>query len=966
MTAVYSNSYYSSTSSIYSRNQHVSLQELPTNKSELHDLIAKKEKELMGEYKSTFEFFKKELGEAMVGSKMNVINKAIHELAKKEVSRDLVNAVLKFSMKSISESSQKDLKSTLDIISGSTIAGNVFSKLWPSYNSNQGCINIKDISGAHHGDRFSVTVNSIAKKEVLLFPQMDTNAKVGSSGSCGISSTSCIEPGEIVLTLKNKILKILDKKFDDRESSVVSIDGSSGTKFKAGYFYINNKSVELKDGQSLNDIAKLINLSKIGVRAEIKQDNSSKYYILLQPTLPGGKLKIDDISGIIGTITNEVPSVSINISEGDSIPTIISKFNNAAQGTASISYNVYGNKISCSLYSGLTGTENKVDMTFMGTPPTKDGTGSGRFFETFSTLQPASDTDVVFDNIPIQTSQINVLDIGLPGGGNLTLELLKETPSGESVNFTVLADLSSINKNIESFIIGYAKFMHQLSKLEDIQHGYLSSFIKKELIELKETQKILSAKILNGDSIYLRDPQGNTIGMPSIGIKFLDSSNLGLFFSDDIEKANSIQDLENLGVISFDDRLFQDSIENNLEFMASLFISGVNGSKNFRLESGKDVMANLRVTPLELEINLDSTKEAILSNASKLFNTTTESIGLSEGAIQIGENIIKVGPSDSLESLNLKINALKIGVTSKISVFNSKNFLNLASVNNYSSPDSILYDYDGVLNGLFTPNPEEISSKEFAADRLVISDPDINPAGGTFVINGAPVTIEATDKLPDLVTKINNLHVGVTASIEDLIDVQILKITSNTVEINDEIIIEDNDSVIINALIIPAKNPYATKFKDYSKVVTAQAFDGDEFIDRKVSYIPGLSKVLFIKWHGNPNQEFAINGIKLLYNGSYSSGINEKISINYALVDRFAYNFDSIRNEISSVTAKISTNIDTLNSEYKIAENKLHESIQKASIDLGESLKKRNQRKAEKNAIGALLKIHNNDRREDL
>ncbi len=434
-------------------------------------------------------------------------------------------------------------------------------------------------------------MSSIAKKEVLAFPPMNINAQVGSS--CGINSASCIEAGEIILTLKNNVLKALNTKFSDTTSPAVSVDGSSGTKFKAGSFYINNKFTELKDGQSLSDIVQSINLSKIGVRAEIAKDNSSLYYIVLEPITIGGQLKIDDPYGLLGTVVDQIPTTSINITTGDSIFTVIKKFNSAAQGSATISYNVNGSTISCVLYSSLTGTTNALDMTFKGVAPSKDGSGSGRFFETFTTTQGASDANMTFDNAPIQASSSNLIKIGLPNGGDIALELLKETPSGESADFTVFTDIDTIYKKIESFIVGYAKFMHQLSKVEGVKHGYLGSFMKKGLIDFKIIYDLLSPKRLNGDATHLRDAQGNNVGISSLGIQFLDDD-VGLFFNDEIEKAASFQDLEGLGIIHFSDRLLRDSIANNIDFVESLFVSGVKGSANFNLHDGKNIIDLLR------------------------------------------------------------------------------------------------------------------------------------------------------------------------------------------------------------------------------------------------------------------------------------------------------------------------------------------------------------------------------------
>ncbi len=380
-------------------------------------------------------------------------------------------------------------------------------------------------------------------------------------------------------------------------------------------------------------------------------------------------------------------------------------------------------------------------------------------------------------------------------------------------------------------------------------------------------------------------------------------------------------------------------------------------------------MEKLGVTPLEIKINLDSTREAILSTASQLFNTTTESIGLNSGSFQIGPSVIQVNPTDSLDSLSAKINAFTAttGVSASILVYNSQKFLNLASVNNYFAPNSILYDYNGVLNGLFTPNPESIYSQGLIADQPLVSNPSINATGGAFKINGQSVTLGTTDLPTDLVTKINALSAGVTASVSNMPDgTQVITITSNAVEIGKEIVIEDIDSVIMNALIIPTPHSDAKKFKDYSKVATAQVFDGSGFIDRKLSYIPLNNMLLFIPWYGNSNQEFIVDGIALKYSGPYSAGINEKISINYALVDKIEYHFDDIRSAISSAQSRIFNDMEVLYKEYEHLQKEFDTFMKKVSIDLGEALKKKNELAANKKILAMLTKNYDNDRREDL
>ncbi len=81
-------------------------------------------------------------------------------------------------------------------------------------------------------------------------------------------------------------------------------------------------------------------------------------------------------------------------------------------GAASISYTKKADKISCLLYSGLTGTGNEVEMTFNSASPKKDGSGTGNFFETFQTKQGATDAILILMVDLSQYQKLTLLALG--------------------------------------------------------------------------------------------------------------------------------------------------------------------------------------------------------------------------------------------------------------------------------------------------------------------------------------------------------------------------------------------------------------------------------------------------------------------------------------------------------------------------------------------------------------------------
>ncbi len=312
--------------------------------------------------------------------------------------------------------------------------------------------------------------------------------------------------------------------------------------------------------------------------------------------------------------------------------------------------------------------------------------------------------------------------------------------------------------------------------------------------------------------------------------------------------------------------------------------------------------------------------------------------------------MVTTSASDSLDSLATKINDLstKTGVSAEILQYNSMYFLHLLNVNSYNAK-SVIYDYNNVLSGLFTPLPEQISSKDFTKGSALVSHADVND--GSFTINGKTITLGMTDTLDDLVATITAADAGVIASKIDHGTDEALSIVSSGVQIGDEIVIVDNDSVIINALIIPEKNLYSQKFKDYSKVVAIKVFDGSQFIDRRANYYPPLGEVSLIKWHNDENPTFNTGGIVISYDGSYTDGIKSVIKLNYALLDETLSKMGDVLQEIQRALSSVLNSSIEAQKKYEEQSDKLIELIQKSSSELGKMMDKYYKNKAAKNAI---------------
>ncbi len=260
----------------------------------------------------------------IVNSKRDVIKKQVEDVLKSEITAGVFRYMSKFEIRDIDKDAKLKLKQALSKISGNSLSGNIFDNVHVTYLDKDMYFDVTDAKKAARGDKFTLEISDIAKKEVLSFPDMDLTTTVA-NGAAPDGSTSLISSGDIILTRKNVQHRVIDKKFDSKTSSAVSVSGDSGAKFKVGSIRINNSNVEIKDGDSLVDIVKLINISCVNVRAIIEQGVDLKYNITLIPAVAGSELVLEDQDSILGSITNTMPSVTIKLIPGDSIMTVIAK-----------------------------------------------------------------------------------------------------------------------------------------------------------------------------------------------------------------------------------------------------------------------------------------------------------------------------------------------------------------------------------------------------------------------------------------------------------------------------------------------------------------------------------------------------------------------------------------------------------------------------------------------------------------
>lgn len=566
--------------------------------------------------------------------------------------------------------------------------------------------------------------------------------------------------GTVKILVQNNSLSSL-QGFNSKVSSVVSNkDGD----FQPGRLFINNKSISLNGGDSLNDICNKINNLKAGVKASIEENAvGAQFKLTIQSEKIGSEnsILIDDPNGVFSKLASDGGSAfipdpqyeTVELEVGDTLNNIaykINKFEKTTNLRADVFQMARGQYtlVLKSLSPGIANTFQIIDNL----PLT--GSNSGKVFNdvfdstvsvttgTKASVTPGQDAKIVIDGTELSNT-INSFEV------YNGIDVIVKAASSKPMAFEVRNDINAIFMEVSSLVEKY-NLMRQmyLDSISEDRKAPESQLEKNHIISNAiNSMDLAFQKLEHSDigvsrgSLELDKTEGDkTVKKEYKNMAILDKSKLFDILTDEPEKIRKAFD------ISFDS-----SSSNFIE----PFISKKIGINNKPLDG----------STIDLNVNIDASKLRVRSRASVTFRDVSNIVDsddkakLKPGTFWINGSPVTIKAGMSLEQVVSAVNA--VSNMSRISATDNSNYIEFTrySGNFPASDDSSkfqrmnIYDPNCILQDAFS---SVMQTKVF--------DEKILPNTGTFTING--ITVQSHNKLNELLEEINSLtyKTGVTAS----------------------------------------------------------------------------------------------------------------------------------------------------------------------------------------------------------
>ena len=566
--------------------------------------------------------------------------------------------------------------------------------------------------------------------------------------------------GSVKILVQNNSLSSL-QGFNSKVSSVVSNkDGD----FQPGKFFINNKSMSLNGGDSLNDICNKINNCRAGVKASIEENEvGAQFKLTIQSEKIGSEnsILIDDPNGVFSKLASDGGSAfipdpqyeTVELEVGDTLNNIaykINKFEKTTNLRADVFQMARGQYtlVLKSLSPGIANTFQIIDDL----PLT--GSNSGKVFNdvfdstvsvttgTKASVTLGQDAKIIIDGTELSNT-INSFEVY--NGIDVIVKAASSKPMAFEVRNDINAIFMEISGLVEKYNLMRQIYLDSISEDRKAPESQLEkNYIISNAMENMDLafQKLEYSEIgISRGSLELDKTEGDkTVKKEYKNMAILDKSKLFDILTDEPEKIRKAFD------ISFDS-----SSSNFIE----PFISKKIGINNKPLDG----------STIDLNVNIDVSKLRVRSRASVKFRDVSNVVDgndkskLKPGTFWINGSPVTIKAGMSLEQVVYAVNA--VSNMSRISATDNSNYIELTrySGNFPASDDSSkfermnIYDPNCILQDAFS---SVMQTKVF--------DEKILPNTGTFTING--VTIQSHSKLNDLLEEINSLtyKTGVTAS----------------------------------------------------------------------------------------------------------------------------------------------------------------------------------------------------------
>jgi hypothetical protein len=571
---------------------------------------------------------------------------------------------------------------------------------------------------------------------------------------------SLFRPGTVKILVQNNAISSL-QGFNSKLTNIV---GNEQGQFKAGKFFINNKALELTQGDTLNDICEKINKLKVGVKAYIGENQFGEQFKLTMESEKIGSehlILIDDPNLIFSQVRsdsgqafvrdNQYETLKLDI--GDTLENIAYKINKLEAKT-----NLHGDiiqlgrgKYSLILKSVLPGVDNAFQIIDQN-DVILNGRNKGYVFNNIfnsdievssgtkaSVIEP-QDAIVVIDGTEIRNT---VNQIPLYNGIDLIVKAVSPKPMGFEVKHDINGMFVEINNVVDRYNLLRQMYLDSIGKdKKDIE----SAFKKNHFISTAMTNIDLAfqeLELLNigitREKVELETVKDKeTVKKEYENMIVLDKSKLFDILSDEPQK-----------IIEAFDLSFNSSSANFIEPFFSKKI-GINNRP-------------LSTEEIDVEVSIDVSKIKVKSRASIKFSDPSNIVDqnspeeLKPGTFWINASPVTIKTGMSLAQVVAAINS--VSNMSRISAIDNGSYISLSQYNGSfpASDDSFkfkrmnIYDPNSILQNAFST---VVKTGLFHLDSLE----DIS-----FTVNG--VKIDSNGSIDQLVREINDKSfiTGVTA-----------------------------------------------------------------------------------------------------------------------------------------------------------------------------------------------------------
>ncbi len=716
-----------------------------------------------------------------------------------------------------------------------------------------------------------------------------------------------------------------------------SIVGTDTGQFKTGSFFINDTTVSLSSGMTLDNLVTQINNLNIGVTASAESATGGQTLALRSNTIGAqNSFTIHDPDSVFTQLTLNSTSdgyldplqdyKTITLEYGDNLNRIAYKINTIEQYT-----NLHTDVVQTAkdqyrlvLTSLATGADNTFTIDDNGV--ILNGTNGGSVFGTlFSSansqatnviLQQPQDAIIIVDGIEIHNA-LNSIKV-LTG-----VNINAKAATSSTLMFDVQADWNGIFGAITTFSQKYNDLVQFCQKQQAINKD---GTIPKDSV-LKDDSKIFELSMQLSNILSIMEQADIGISRDTITVQSTeDGKNITRTYSNIMKIDND----KLLAAIQKDAKMIKQTFDYNFESTSTTFSSPL-FKKSIYVNNTP--MGNKR---LDVNISIDLDDIDVKSKSTVNFADASNVVSSSDinkfspGQFFINNYPITISNGMSLNDIVTSINSVSSMSRISAAIIGSAGQYYI-QLNKYSGLypatddqekfDNInIYDPNNILKDLFSTSRRtsdfDVSDTSTSSSQIAI--------GQSLIVNGVNITLQG-NTLADVISNINAQtsisRVKVESDINPLTGKMFLRFKSNKL---DDISMDNSANAITTTITPIYAQQMSNKFFDVNNAIDVQVSVAQGLFYKKLcnytlygSDINGVGKITVL--NGSSDKQ-KIDNLEIIYSGAETK-IETQISIvqgaaemTYSLIDndlkpKIGYGFISasmtnIDNKKSSIVAQ--------------------------------------------------------------